>query len=63
MYHWEYTIKMAQSLKDLSFGNTQAAFQSWKDLLDYIRRNEKLLQNTLVVYQLIDVSKNYAGFD
>lgn len=62
-YHREYTMKMAQSLKDLSLGNTQGAFQSWEDLLDYIRRNEMSLQNILDVYRVIEVSKNYAGFD
>lgn len=61
-YHREYVIKLAGSLQLLSEGKNSCAQRSWRDFLDFIRRNELAVQQNLDVYRVIEVAKNYAGF-
>lgn len=61
-YHREFVIKLGDALKLLSEGKNNQAQLAWRDFLDYIRRNELIIQENLDVYRIIEVAKNYAGF-
>lgn len=61
-YHREYTEKMAEALRLLSRGQKTEAQRQWEKVLDFIRRNEGAIQGQLDVYRVIEVAKNYAGF-
>lgn len=61
-YHREYVMKMGRALQLLSKGSKSEAQVKWKDLLDFIRRSEPAIQESLDVYRVIEVAKNYAGF-
>lgn len=61
-YHREYVVKMATALQDISAGKNTEAQRMWRDVLDFIRRNEMCFQHNLDVYRVIEVAKNYAGF-
>lgn len=61
-YHREYVLKMAEALSLLSEGKNSEAQFVWREVLDYIRRNEQAFQPHLDVYRVIEVAKNYAGF-
>lgn len=61
-YHREYAAKMAAALKLISIGKNNEAQHVWRDVLDFIRRNEMAFQQNLDVYRVIEVAKNYAGF-
>lgn len=61
-YHREYVEKMAKALQLKSQGKDTEAQRQWKDVLDFIRRNEMAFQQKLDVYRVIEVAKNYAGF-
>ncbi len=61
-YHREYVVKMATALRLISAGQNEAAQKQWRDVLDFIRRNEMCFQQNLDVYRVIEVAKNYAGF-
>ena len=61
-YHREYAMKMAEALRLISAGKHTEAQRMWRDVLDFIRRNEMAFQQNLDVYRVIEVAKNYAGF-
>lgn len=61
-YHREYVTKMAEALRLISAGKHTEAQRVWRDVLDFIRRNEMAFQQNLDVYRVIEVAKNYAGF-
>ncbi|MGF1943730.1 DUF4838 domain-containing protein [Enterococcus casseliflavus] len=61
-YHREYAEKLSKALALLSAGRYQPAQSTWRDFLDFIRRNEENFQSNLDVYRIIEVAKNYAGF-
>ena len=61
-YHREYVTKMAMALRLISQGKNVEAQKMWRDVLDFIRRNEMSFQQNLDVYRVIEVAKNYAGF-
>lgn len=61
-YHREYVIKLAPALAHLSEGEYERVQYKWRDVLDYIRRNEEKIQKNLDVYRVIEVATNYAGF-
>lgn len=61
-YHREYVVKMATALQMISTGKNEAAQKQWRDVLDFMRRNEMCFQQNLDVYRVIEVAKNYAGF-
>lgn len=61
-YHREYVEKMATALQLISEGKNREAQCVWRDVLDFIRRNEMAFQPNLDVYRVIEVAKNYAGF-
>ena len=61
-YHREYVMKLTNALNLLSEGQNRNAQLAWRDFLDYIRRNEMVVQQNLDVYRIIEVAKNYAGF-
>lgn len=61
-YHREYVEKMASGLKLISEGKNVEAQRMWREVLDFIRRNEMAFQQNLDVYRVIEVAKNYAGF-
>ena len=61
-FHREYVCKLSKALQLLCEGNNELGQRQWRDLLDFIRRNEPYIQNNLDVYRVIEVAKNYAGF-
>lgn len=61
-YHREYVEKMAEALGLISAGKHVDAQRKWREVLDFIRRNEMDFQQNLDVYRVIEVAKNYAGF-
>lgn len=61
-FHREYVIKLGTALHQLSNGQQKRAQRSWRDFLDFIRRNELQIQPNLDVYRVIEVAKNYTGF-
>ena len=61
-YHREYVVKLADALHLLANGQTRAAQNKWRDVLNFIRNNEQAFQAELDVYRVIEVAKNYAGF-
>lgn len=61
-YHREYVKKMASALALISQGRDIEAQKMWREVLDFIRRNEMSFQQNLDVYRVIEVAKNYAGF-
>lgn len=61
-YHRAYVKKIAQALSLLAEGRVYQAQETWRDFLDFIRRNEVAIQENLDVYRVIEVAKNYAGF-
>ena len=61
-YHREYVTKMAEALRLISAGKHTEAQRVWRNVLDFIRRNEMAFQQNLDVYRVIEVAKNYAGF-
>lgn len=50
-------MKMAEALRLISAGKHTEAQRMWRDVLDFIRRNEMAFQQNLDVYRVIEVAK------
>ncbi|MDO5685711.1 MAG: DUF4838 domain-containing protein, partial [Bifidobacterium sp.] len=61
-FYREYVMLISAALCAQAGGDAAEADKKWNECLDFIRRNERNIQNELDVYRVIEVAKNYAGF-
>lgn len=61
-FHGGYTVRYAQALADLCRFGPEGATESFRNLCDYIWKNELAWQPWLDVYRVIEVATHYTGF-